>query len=72
MYILSAPAHSGYRREFKSMAEMDAAAAEILHCDAEDIVESVSPDGGTVYYYASQAAADADLDGAYAVQYTER
>lgn len=30
-----------------------------------------SPDGGTTYCYATQADADADQDGAYAVQYSE-
>lgn len=51
--------------------ELAAEAARLLDCEQEDVVDVISPDGGTVYCYATQADADADADGAYAIQYTE-
>ena len=71
MYILSAPALSGYEKKFESIMELAAEAARLLDCEQEDVVDVISPDGGTVYCYATQADADADADGAYAIQYTE-
>ena len=45
-------------------ADLDARAVALM-------IEVESPDGGTTYCYATQADADADTDGAYAVQYSE-
>lgn len=47
------------------------AVCELLGCAWHDVVETESPDGAMTYYYASEAEADADLDGAYAVQSRE-
>jgi hypothetical protein len=82
--VLSAPAKSGYRAGFETVAACRAKAAELLsglrEIDGEIVeltitpdtmIETDSPDGGTTYCYATQADADADQDGAYAVQYSE-
>lgn len=71
MIILSAPKKSGYRSECETAGQARLEAAEILGVDLADMIEVVSPDGGTTYCYASQEDADEDLDGAYAVQYGE-
>ena len=70
MIILSAPAKSGYTEQFESTSEAQAKAAELLGVSADDMIEVESPDGGTTYCYATQEDADADRDGAYAVQYS--
>lgn len=71
MITLSAPAKSGYRQEFESISEAREAAAQLLGlADDGEVIEVLSPDGGTVYCYESQEQADADQDGAYAVQYS--
>jgi hypothetical protein len=67
--ILSAPARGGFRQEFDTVEEAIEKAAELLGVDVATMIQIESPDGATTYCYASQAAADSDLDGAYAVQY---
>ena len=66
MYFVSAPAKSGYRKEFKSIEQARACAAELLGVTMEDMVEVESPDGGLTYCYSSQTEADADYDGRHA------
>lgn len=66
MIALSAPAKSGYYKEFESVAAARKAAAELLGVDVNDMVEVESPDGGLTYCYATQEAADADWDGRHA------
>lgn len=66
---LSAPAKSGYKAEFESISEARIAAAQLLDMAMDEMIEIESGDGGTTYCYASQADADADQDGAYAVKY---
>ena len=68
---LSAPAKSGYKTEFESTNEARTAAAGLLDVTVNDMIEVNSCDGKTTYCYASQEDADADQDGAYAVQYAE-
>lgn len=68
---LSAPAKSGYRRQFETVEEARDRAAAILGVTVATMIEAKSPDGETTYCYASQEDADADQDGAYAVQYRE-
>lgn len=68
-YILSAPSHAGYQRHCTTIRELRRHTAQLLGVPAARIVEVESPDGGTTYCYASQADADADSTGAYAVQY---
>jgi hypothetical protein len=70
MITLSAPAKSGYTAEFESIEDAQAKAAELLGCSVDDMIEVLSPDGGTIYCYATQKEADSDQDGAYAVQYS--
>lgn len=70
-WTLSAPNKSGYRQEFTDLSALRAQAAEFLGCPVADLVENESGDGGTHYFYASQADAEADEDGAYAIQYRE-
>ena len=67
---LSAPSKSGYEEVYATVAEARAAAANILGVSVADMIE-VGPVGGedVTYCYASQADADDDQDGAYAVQY---
>ena len=69
---LSAPGNSGYERTFETVAEAREAAAGILGVSVADMIE-VGPVGGedVTYCYATQADADNDQDGAYAVQYKE-
>jgi hypothetical protein len=71
MTQLSAPAKSGYLKTFDTEAEAQEHAAELCHCHVDDLILVESPDGGTTYCYGSQEEADADRDGAYAVQYRE-
>ena len=66
MIILSAPAKSGFRREFEDVEQARACAAELLGVTIEEMVEVESPDGGLTYCYGSQAEADADWDGRHA------
>jgi hypothetical protein len=66
---LSAPARSGYKAEFESIDEARIAAAGLLDVVIDDMIEVESGDGNTTFCYASQADADVDQDGAYAVQY---
>lgn len=68
-YRLSAPRKSGYEKQFESMEDLREKAADLLNCTVDEMIEVESGDGGTVHCYASQADADADQDGAYAVQY---
>lgn len=67
---LSAPRQSGYEQTLDTVAEARAAAAGILGVSVDDMIE-VGPVGGedVTYCYATQADADDDQDGAYAVQY---
>jgi hypothetical protein len=69
MTTVSAPSKGGYQRTFDSLSDALAMVGELLGLDVDDITEVLSPDGGTVYCYASQADADADRDGSYAVAY---
>ncbi len=84
MTRLSAPALSGYEKEFDTVDEARMEAAKLLsgihyiddqmiefQVTVADMVEVESGDGGTTYCYASQEEADSDNDGAYAVQYRE-
>jgi hypothetical protein len=66
-WILSAPGKDGFTCEYDDLEDARSWAAYLLQCDK--LVEVPSPDGSTVYSYASQA--DADRDGAYSVQYRE-
>lgn len=77
--ILSAPSQSGYRTEIEDndLTYTRNLAAQLLHCSRDEMIEvHVTGDGAeiaeTTYCYASQADADADPDGAYAVQYEVR
>lgn len=71
MITLSAPELSGYSQDFETIADVYEALVSRCGIAADDLVEVVSPDGGTVYCYDSQEAAAADETGAYAVQYTD-
>jgi hypothetical protein len=66
---LSAPAKSGYKKDFDSVESARAKAADLLDCAVDEMVEVEMNE--VTYCYASQEDADADLDGAYAVQYYE-
>ena len=68
--VLSAPAKGGYKVEFESIERARIAAAALLDVALNNMIEIESGDGGTIYCYASQADADADQTGAYAVQYS--
>lgn len=68
---LSAPGKAGHKSIHEDWASVAAAAARLLDCGECDLVVRESPDGGTTYYYASEAEADSDWDGAYAVQARE-
>lgn len=70
-YQVSAPAQSGFRAEFETTNEAREKATDLLGCTVDEMEERESPDGGTTYCYATVAEADADPDGAYAVQYSE-
>ena len=71
MITLSAPAKSGYRKEFETTDEMLAAAASLLRTSVEDMVcVQCNGQDDRFYFYSSQEEADADTDGAYAVQST--
>lgn len=64
---LSAPAFGGYTAEYESESETQERAAAMLGVSVTDLIEIESPDGSTTYLYATQAAADSDRDGAYAI-----
>jgi hypothetical protein len=67
-WILSTPGKDGFTCEYDDLEDARSWAAYLLQCGK--LVEVPSPDGSTVYCcYASQA--DADQDGAYAVQCRE-
>lgn len=70
MIELSAPAKSGFRKEFETTDEAREKAAELLGISLDAMIE-VGPLGGddVTYCYATQEDADSDTDGAYAVQY---
>lgn len=70
-YELSAPSKSGFREQYEDVEAIREKAANLLDCAQADLVEVESGDGDITYCYASQAAADADPDGAFAVQYRE-
>ena len=71
MITLSAPAQNGYRQDFETNEEMLVSAAELLGVDADDMVcVQCNGQDDRFYFYASQEEADADSDGAYAVQST--
>jgi hypothetical protein len=71
MITLSAPAHSGYKQDFETNEEMLLAAAQLLGTTVKDMVcVQCNGQDDRFYYYASQDDADADPDGAYAVQST--
>jgi hypothetical protein len=71
MINLSAPRKSGYEAQYETVVDAREAAADLLDIDVEDMILTESGDGATTYCYASQEAADADQDGAYAVQYSD-
>jgi len=66
MITVSAPAKSGFRKEFEDVEQARACAAELLGVSMADMVEVESPDGGLTFCYASQADAAADWDGRHA------
>ena len=69
MITLSAPALSGYRQDFETTEEMLLAAATLLRVSVDEMVcVQCNGQDDRFYYYASQDDADADTDGAYAVQ----
>jgi hypothetical protein len=71
MITLSAPALSGYKQEFETTEEMLLAAATLLRVSVDDMVcVQCNGQDDRFYYYADQDDADADTDGAYAVQST--
>ena len=71
MITLTAPAQSGYKQDFETNEEMLLAAAELLGVTADDMVcIQCNGQDDRFYFYASQEEADADSDGAYAVQST--
>ena len=71
MITLSAPAQNGYRQDFETNEEMLLAAAELLGVTADDMIcVQCNGQDDRFYFYASQEEADADTDGAYAVQST--
>ena len=71
MITLSAPAQSGYKQEFETNEEMLLAAAELLGVTADEMIcVQCNGQDDRFYFYASQEEADADSDGAYAVQST--
>ena len=71
MITLSAPAQNGYRQDFETNEEMLLAAAELLGVDADDMVcVQCNGQDDRFYFYSSEEEADADTDGAYAVQST--
>lgn len=69
MITLSAPAKSGYKKEFETIDEARAKAAYLLDVELDEMVEVEMNE--VTYCYATQEEADADQDGAYAVQYYE-
>lgn len=71
MYQVSAPRKSGYLKTFDAEAQAQEHAAELTHCHVDDMIMVESPDGAITYCYGNQQDADADQDGAYAVQYYE-
>lgn len=71
MITLSAPNFSGYMGQFDTAAAAELKAAWLLNVALDNLVTRESGDGGTTYCYASEADADADRDGAYAVRYSE-
>jgi hypothetical protein len=71
MITLSAPAISGYQQKFETNEEMLLAAATLLRVSVDEMVcVQCNGQDDRFYYYASQDDADADTDGAYAVQST--
>jgi hypothetical protein len=70
MVTLSAPNKSGYKETFETISGARTKAAWLLDTTVDDMVETESGDGSITYCYPSQAEADADQDGAYAVQYS--
>ena len=71
MITLSAPAQSGYKQEFETNEDMLLVAAQLLGVAADDMVcVQCSGQDDRFYFYSSQEEADADTDGAYAVQST--
>ena len=61
--------HAGYRQDFDTNEEMLLAAAQLLGATADDMVcVQCTGQDDRFYFYASQEEADADTDGAYAVQ----
>ena len=75
-YILTAPLIGprlhGYEEIFQDLSTVRLKAAELIGCKWSEMIEVGPFDTGccfTTYCYASQADADHDLDGKYAVQY---
>ena len=71
MITLTAPAQSGYQQDFETNEQMLLAAAELLGVTADDMVcVQCNGQDDRFYFYSSEEEADADTDGAYAVQST--
>ena len=71
MITLSAPAQNGYRQDFETNEEMLVSAAELLGVDEDDMIcVQCNGQDDRFYFYSSEEEADADTDGAYAVQST--
>ena len=71
MITLTAPAQSGYKQDFETNEEMLLAAAQLLGVDADDMIcVQCNGQDDRFYFYSSEEEADADTDGAYAVQST--
>ena len=71
MITLSSPAQSGYRQDFETNEEMLLAAAQLLGVTADEMIcIQCNGQDDRLYFYSSEEEADADTDGAYAVQST--
>lgn len=71
MITLTAPAQSGYQQDFEANEDMLPVAAQLLGVTADDMIcIQCNGQDDRFYFYASQEEADADTDGAYAVQST--
>ena len=71
MITLSAPAQNGYKQDFETNEEMLLAAAELLGVTADDMIcVQCNGQDDRFYFYSNEEEADADTDGAYAVQST--
>ena len=71
MITLTSPAQNGYKQDFETNEEMLLAAAELLGVTADDMIcVQCNGQDDRFYFYSNEEEADADTDGAYAVQST--